>query len=481
MTKKLISSLFGVSGIFGTSLKLHAFGNKEEKQNKKISPKTSINFLSSQTAGKNELKSFNYKWENRSLDGSHFGAWKYQSEGATEDIYLIKKDNSVLKVSASNYGQKNRVLNDGIWIDRNNPWFGYRSISKQFKRGEEKIKNYSEAIKEYKQALQSFSKEELRQLGLWWADLREDQQCDIVDVFVDCSKLRWSLGGNKLTWITDGLKIRPEKLVDLGRDSSEGFPKLSKIIGSRGLIDLPKKAKDVGNLIGGAIDNWIDEFIKNNGSVSLEKDGINPIWLFNKLIFGNPTNFKECEKVGEGDKFFPECRKQLYSVIDRESFNDGEVNVLPKLKEVVKAGTIYNSSDIRVSVGSKENQKLDEDTKDWKHEEKEENREKKQKIITAWKDKGIHEGIIDVSCKKFEPTSSLWSFITLDWATIGKQKGCEFIWKLIFSGEVDDKRLCLFEIPAAKHYLREYQITFFSYSNWYKNNKFWARCSEYGL
>ncbi|ADX98098.1 hypothetical protein [Mycoplasma suis] len=473
MTKKLIYSFVGVSGIFGASLKFHVLGDHSGNIRNNSSSKKSNYFQQvSKDLEKTELKKTNYSGERRSLGGSHFGSWKYQSEGSTEDIYLVTKDNVVKKIKASNYGQKARVLKDGILIDRNNLWFGKRDISNKFERDEKEIKGKQEVIQKYKNSVQSsFNEEEMKLLGKWWEELREDQQCEILEIFVECDTIRRSLGkGGRITWIDDGLKIKPEQLIYLGR-TKRRFPLLKEIIGNGKLIHLPQKG-EIGILAGEAIDNWIEEYLENKHVESENKGGVNLISLGEKLMRGEEA-YKKCNSLEEKDDLYLECSDPIKEVSIKESSIEGESVILPRIQGVIKAGVTSGSRDIKVS---SKNQK----SNSWRLAEKEEfkDNQKSKQIFDSLKKNGRDGGIIDVECKQFE--LSIWNFFSS--TSLGKQQGCEAAWKVIFKEEeIDQKRLCLFKIPEAKHYVREYKISFLSLSSWYKNDQFWTKCSEYGL
>ncbi|ADX98083.1 hypothetical protein [Mycoplasma suis] len=483
MTKKLISSLLGLGGIFGTSINSHWFSWREdvleklpEQQNLKTFPKS---FLEQKTNYEDTSKRVTAKSRNSSsLNKYYFDHWKYQSEGATDVVHLVDSENRVKEVSPESHGRKRRRMHDGILIDGINTWFSYRTLPHQV-TSESELKDTSstlEKIKKYKESLKRISVEEMRLLGEWWTKLPDHEQCDLLEIFLECQTIKENIGrSGQQTKINDGLKIRPEKFVSTFRESSSNFPKVQELLGKEKFIDFVIRG-EIGRLAGGPIDEWIEEYLTNELE-NLEKKGTaNPLLIGKKLIAGE-GNFQKCESLtSELEHFFPECKSRNIQEISEEKKREGEKILLPKIKEVVKGGVVEGYNDIRVSVRSDTNK--DAEIKKWIHEEKETNSKKAGEFEREWKEKGIKNGIVDVKCEKWKiGWTSLWNLLNM-----GKQEGCELAWQMVFKGDVHDKRWCLFEIPEGKSYVREYQLLgLLPYFHWYKTDKFWAKCSTYGL
>ncbi|AGX88974.1 hypothetical protein [Mycoplasma parvum] len=482
MKGKLISSFLGLGGIFGFSIKSHLTNwnieNLGQILKKPLISSLDKKFAMQQISQDRLKEQKNYDSNSSSLNKNLFQSWKYQSEGGYKDVYLVDYENRIKKISPENHGHKRRRMNDGILIDRLNKWFGYRSLTHQIfsgmeKHNKEELSNLDK-VNTLKLIIKKISQEEMRLLGEWWDKLQENQKCEILDIFIDCENTKKFIGNKSTTPLSDSLKIKPEELVKTFRKDGKNFPLFREIIGSGKFIDFPFK-REIGLLGGGPINEWIEEFVTDKYIENEKRGGVNLISTAIKLLTGTES-FKKCSDVASEDKkFFPECGGKLNPSTSYETIDLREQLIIPELKNVVKGGMKSEENAIRVSTRSIENQKSS--IKQWVNEAEEKNSEKSKNYIDVWKKKGIKDGIIDIKC-------SQWGWYW--WEKLlnglgGKQQGCEFAWSLIFPQDVDDKRWCLYEIPNAKSYVREYHIKFLSFSNWFNSNKFWGSCLSYEL
>ncbi|ADX98087.1 hypothetical protein [Mycoplasma suis] len=450
----------------------HTSGWSNGDDNSETANKEDKKFLSSREIKKEEINRVPKEDLVSNITKDHFFEWSYLSEGAIEDIYLVTAEDSVIKIPAGTYGQKKRRMSDGHLIDRHNNWYGPRKLSHEIEEPNKQVLSNMEKVRRLFEIFKTSEYKELKSLGDWWNKQSEEQQCEILEIFAECEDIRRALAGGKSGKSVDikkGLKISPEKLTELSRREFKP-PKLSDILGSSKFVHLSELG-NVGWMAGGVIDEWMVDYISGDFENKEKEGGVNFFSLLEK-IFKGEQSFKECMN-NETSKFYAECSKQVNSKVSGyRKLGKKESLVTPKVSGVVKGGTIEGSSEIRVSVGTEKNK--NSEIKRWRDEEKQENNEQAKKYISSFKSSGREGGIIDVKCKRFEQ-SWLW------FLQMGKQAGCEAAWSLIFRGDVDEKRLCLFEIPNGKSYVREYHLSFMKFSYWWNNNKFWSRCSSYGL
>lgn len=231
-------------------------------------------------------------------------------------------------------------------------------------------------------------------------------------------------------------------------------------------------------LTGKPVDEWISDYI-NEKAGDLEKQKIaNPFSVIKSLIYGEP-NFFNCDENENNLKIYPECKYAIFlEDIDNSPF---EEVLKPEVKGVLKAGIKYLDN-LRISVGDHKNFPV---FNSWSNElslknkdNESENKELIQEILTSWKKYGRKDGLIDIKCNYLD-----WDFSWIGFKSLSSEqtKTCEALLQIIFSGGVHDKRWCLFELPEGKSYLSEYYYQPFYFSNWFNNNKFWAKCSSYGL
>lgn len=472
--KKLLISIFGTSGVFVTSISSHTFNYWNQGEKLSNFAKEKINrFSSINEINKNKLiRKVEKTSQPSSLFKNYFLSWRLQSEGSSEDLYLVTKDNLVVKVPASKYGQKRRRMSDGHLIDKYDSWFGYRSFKKIKRNQSSELMSNMEKVKRFFDLFKVSDENEMKQLGEWWEEkLSDEQKCEILDIFVECDFIKKHLSNNdkNAKTIKEVLRIYPERIVSLARREEFKAPKLSDFIGKRKIIYLPEIG-EFGYLIGGTVDEWMVDYLNDEYINKENKGEVNGFSLLEKLFKGEHT-FKNCSSE-ENSNFYPECKKEILIHYLGEKTKFGEEFVTPKVVGVVKGGTIEGTSSIRVSTGTQINRTSP--VQKWIRETTEESPEQAKEFISAFKSTGRKEGIIDVRCKRFEK-ALLW---IMDDPRI---HGCKLAWELIIPGDVIEKRWCLFEIPNGKGYLREYEISIFKFSYLWNNNKFWAKCSNFGL
>ncbi|ADX98084.1 hypothetical protein [Mycoplasma suis] len=389
----------------------------------------------------------------------HFFEWKYLSEGATEDIFLVSTEDSLIRIPAGNHGQKKRRMSDGLLIDRHNTWFGPRKLAHEKEEINKQVLSNFEKVKRLFTLFKASDGNEFLSLGKWWNEQSEEKQCEMLEIFAECEDIKNALAGGKVGKSVDikkGLQISPEKLVELSKKEFKA-PKLSDILGRKKFINLPELG-EVGKLAGGEVDKWTKEYIDDSYLEEEEKGGVNLFSLLEKLTKGEHS-FKKCSK-DEPTKFYEECKKEVITWLKNNETLKGKAKLeTPKVVGVVKGGTIENNKEFRVSVGTVKNKTSD--VKKWVWEGQQDSTEQALEYNKAFNDFGRKDGIIDVKCKRFDKDGWFWSIVYT-----GDKEGCEYAWKQIFRGDVDDKRLCLFEIPEGKSYVREYQLTFMKIAYW---------------
>ncbi|ADX98086.1 hypothetical protein [Mycoplasma suis] len=293
--------------------------------------------------------------QSNSISKNHFSQWRFLSEGATEDIYLVTSENSLIKIPAGNHGQKKRRMSDGLLIDRHNTWFGPRKLVHQKEKHNEETLSNLEKVKKLFSIFKSSEEEEFKSLGDWWNKQPDKHQCELLEVFANCEDIKTALNGGRSgekILIKDGLKISPEKLIKLSRRKFKP-PKLSDLLGSRSFIHFPKLG-EVGWLAGGVVDEWMEDYTSDKYIQKEQEGGVNLFSLLEKTIKGEHS-FKECSGE-EKTQFYNECKNVVHSWVRKnEKLRVSEITITPKVVGVVKGGTIEGEKEIRVSVGSNEN------------------------------------------------------------------------------------------------------------------------------
>ncbi|ADX98245.1 hypothetical protein [Mycoplasma suis] len=492
----LVTSL---GSIFGVSVKNHIFSWASSKK-PKIHEKERTYFkavadsLERSDFSQSELLLTSSRPKaNSSLDKHLFGNMQYESEGSNSPLFLVTKDNKVIKIDPSLYGQKSRRLVDGILIDKNNKWFGPRN--------ENVDQITAETIKKvelYKDFFRKMNKPELEMMQNWWDKKSDREMCESLELLETCDNLKNLLKNGysrRQKEMKDLVKLKLVKIAELNQDTTRIIPELKNVIGREKVINLPEISSHIGYWIGGPIDKWLDDYLQKKADIK-DNEEINPFKLLEKFLKGEEVSFT-CEKVksesgqkekngtnGDNQKIYSECLSNQLKYSDSseseeqlESFGKEE-QTTPKVLEVIKAGKREGVSTVRFSKapegGSSKTYLTNGNNNNWN---KQGELKSKTEIINKWKDKGRNDNLIDIECQKY------WSKLWFGFAFQGSEsQGCQLIWNdLIFRGNISDKRWCLFEIPGAQKYIREYEFKFLSTFNWYEGNKFWAKCSNYSI
>ncbi|CBZ40766.1 hypothetical protein MSUIS_06730 [Mycoplasma suis KI3806] len=428
---------------------------------------------------------------NSSLDKHLFGNMQYESEGSNSPLFLVTKDNRVIKIDPSLYGQKSRRLVDGILIDKNNKWFGPRN--------ENVDQITAETIKKvelYKNFFRKMNKPELEMMQNWWDKKTDREMCESLELLETCDNLKNLLKNGysrKQKEIKDLVKLKLVKIAELNQDTTRIIPELKNVIGREKVINLPEISSHIGYWIGGPIDKWLDDYLQKKADIK-DNEEINPFKLLEKFLKGEKVSFT-CEKVksesgqqskngtnDDNQKIYSECLSNQLKHFESSELKEQleifgkEDQATPKVLEVIKAGKREGVSTVRFSKASEEATGriylTNGDNNDWNKQGELKN---KTEIIEKFRKNGRNNNLIDIDCKKY------WNFFFFE-IPGSEAQSCRLIWNdLIFHGSISDKRWCLFEIPEAQKYIREYEIKFLSTFNWYEGNKFWAKCSSYSI
>ncbi|AGX88853.1 hypothetical protein [Mycoplasma parvum] len=481
MRGKLWISLTGLFSLFGISITTHVFS---WGGNKSLKPAQTENNYFKDALHSLKLADFRsdkfVRTKNSSLDKNHLGTLQYESEGSHTPWYFVTKDNQIIKISPSLHGQKKRVMRDGIFIDKQNVWFGVRNNNIE-RVSIDSIKD----VKIYKNFFKKLDREELKTLQNWWNSKSDNDKCEILNIVIGCQEFKEILGDKEQKQeINKILELNIEQILTLSQQyKGNEIAPLKEIIGQDKVMNFPKLSNNVGSLIGDPIDKWLKEYLSGEAKRKEESGEINPFSLLARLTIGDNA-YQKCQyDNNELIKYiYPECFAEIKHVKNKHIGNHKNENqIIPHVKEVIKGGIVkkwlWLPSIVKFSK---------------KFDKKEKNSEKEAKPIT-WKDLGDAGNYTAKIIKDWEKTGRSGNLIDLkcqylDWQLLklfnisgGESQGCQLLLKVIFSGNIDDKRWCLFEINGAKKYIREYEFKFLSSFNWYDGNKFWAKCSSYNI
>lgn len=406
---------------------------------------------------------------------------------------MVDKDGWAKEIEAKVYGQKRRNLNDGIFIDRNNTWFGFRSIpfSKHTRDLlNEKNKKLLESWADLSEKFLFLDYSELNKLSQWFQNLPERDKCEMAEILLeDCAKFKSIIGYSSWSSIGSNLKINFEKLNEIAhKEWKDKLPKFSDIIGRKGIIYIGKLS-GYENKFGKILDIWLEEEIKKelNKAPDKEKSKKNGVNLARKILTNNLFG-EGCEKYKEssGDKLvYGECFTKSPMNFDIISNISGEKYFFPRVIDVVKAGKwwdkpVYAPSSF-IPVNDSE-QKRERDPNQWKYFPEGINWHAQE----GFKNNAGYKGVINIGCDHVQATDKGWSLAQLFTSTPLERHGCWEFYNIFFgdakSQDISDKRWCLFEIPEAKSFVKETNILGpFYFSNWNKGNRFWTRCDLYGI
>ncbi|AGX88976.1 hypothetical protein [Mycoplasma parvum] len=451
--------------------------------------------FNNQKASIQNKKKDSKKEQEYSLDNFWFNEWQFQSEGASQPIHLITKDGLIKEISSKIHSQKVRNLWDGIQIDNKNKWFGNRTIPYSsdksiypFKKIEKNsFLNIQEKIKNVILSLNYF---QLLNLSKWFQDLPEKEKCEILDIFIDCQELKQQIiGSGSKKLIKDHLKINFEKFNKLALQNwEENFPKFSEVIGSSGVLYI-SKLKGFEQQVGSIIDKWIEEEMqrlkegrktkppKMNGIYFLEK------WLLREKFGDGCAKYRRESK--DEQMVFGECLMENMDNFVEQSTKEWEKYLIPKVVDVVKAGTVIKNMPVFApsknysKINLKKEKLFPNESINWSIFSS----ELQKKVHKSFKNNGYWKGVLDTSCSNITSEGLISLFVGLIAGDPIEKSGCyEFFNNLIFKAGEENKRLCLFEIPSINSYIQESQLLgIFNMSSWKKGNKFWGKCADFGL
>ncbi|CBZ40578.1 hypothetical protein MSUIS_04850 [Mycoplasma suis KI3806] len=437
-------------------------------------------------------KKSNYKrWS--SLSPHHFGDWAHSSEGSTNSIYLVNKDGFAKEVSAEVHGQKRRNLRDGRMIDKVNTWFGPRSVP--FSDGNtsriwEEKPTLMEGWQSIKDQFLNLEYQELIELSKWFQDtLSEKDKCEMIEVVMDCDKFKTAIGAS--WWsnsIKSNLKVNFAKLSEIAsKEWIDDLPKFSEVIGSKGFLYISKLSSYEAKF-GRMFDIWLKKEIDREANKLSEKDlsRKNGVDLIRKILTSQMYS-EGCEeyKKNAGERIvYGECFTKDHKDFGKLPQSNGEKYMFPKVVDVVKAARWFSepgfvpSKYVFTESGTPEQTSKVND-KQWISYPKTGGlfwqANSKFWASDGWK------GVIDVECATVpvQKDTSLASWF------VGEpleKRGCVEFYRLVFSGDIKDKRWCLFEIPETKSFVKETQVFGpFMVSSWNNGNRFWTRCSTYEI
>ncbi|CBZ40585.1 hypothetical protein MSUIS_04920 [Mycoplasma suis KI3806] len=440
--------------------------------------------------GINKEKERLNKEKRNSLKDFWFNEWAYKSEGASNPIYLVNSSGLIKELAPSLHGQKQRFMWDGVSIDKLNSWFGSRAIP----FSEENIlgQKTSEEIrlldiwKKLRNSFLSQSASEFKSLSKWFEELPDSEKCGIIDSLVDCYDFKDAIGqSEENSSINDGFKIDLSKLIDLaGKVEKDQFPKFTDLFSKNGAFYIGA-FKGFEEKVGKILDIWIQEEIKKESFPALKveetEQKLNGMKLL-KVLFSDRKFGEGCDKYlknNEEKEIFFECAIEKSDNFMDDPEKEGERFLNPKVLDVIKAGNLEEKMKKPSYVPSLFKKILEPKDREWR----EFSGDKREQIKNDFKTKGKWKGVLDISCSNVEGSdiiTSLWSIFS---DSFPERMGCREFFQLLFSGDqITDKRLCLFELPNVKSYIKETNLFGpFMMSNWNQGNKMWMKCSAHSL
>ncbi|CBZ40582.1 hypothetical protein MSUIS_04890 [Mycoplasma suis KI3806] len=399
------------------------------------------------------------------------------------------------EIKPSLHGQKQRFMWDGTSIDKLNSWFGSRSVpfsngeSKELQKtlGDVKLLDYWEKLKK---GFLSQNSNELSNLSDWFDKLSDEDKCGVIDVFMECSEFRNAIRIGEKSPIKNGFKIDLSKLIELEKTE---LPKFTDLFSKKGVFFIGG-FMNMEDKVGKTLNGWITEELKKENFSSTEKiskssqdQKINGMHLIKTIALAEKYS-DGCEVYSKNEdekEIFSECLIEKSEILDEDPYNKGEVFLNPKVLDVIKAGTMDNFKGSREKkpafVVEKSKQDLSSDKKEWK----EFSENKKSEVSSSFHKNGQWKGVLDVSCS-YISESGWWSVFSMISGISPEKLGWWEFYTLFFrsfgANEAPERRLCLFEIPKVKSYLKETNLFGpFMVTNWINGNKLWMKCSIHSL
>lgn len=113
-------------------------------------------------------------------------------------------------------------------------------MDKTWKKDREKFSSIIEKFNSFRENfLLKHDIKELKLLSEWWKNLGDQQQCEILEIFQECTKIKKDLGKSESKKINEVLEISLDKFITAFKNSQQ-FPKLKEIIGRNKFINLPQ-------------------------------------------------------------------------------------------------------------------------------------------------------------------------------------------------------------------------------------------------
>ncbi|CBZ40577.1 hypothetical protein MSUIS_04840 [Mycoplasma suis KI3806] len=496
MIKKLLISFGGVTGIFGFSIEKHLniFSSDSEETkfvnaaslgggHQKFSFPSKVDFGNDKRIGKESESSLQKIW---------FNEWKTKSEGAKNSIYLVNELGLVKEIKPFLHGQKKRFMWDGILIDKVNKWFGSRKIpflEKEIKNlGSQSEIRFSELWESMRNGILSQDIYEFEGVSDWFEKLSDTDKCSLIDVFIDCEKFREVIGTSGEVPINKGFRVNLPKIIELASKSKKTnkLPKFSDLISKDGIVFIQKLSGWEEN-VGKILNNWVEEEFKREISSNLpigKSEKVNGIQVIKALLTGSQFSegCSEYLKNEEDKKIFAECDLIKDPDPKEDPYTKGESYISLKVLDVIKAGTIDEQRNNKLIYAPAEHNKslvIPVENENWAQFSEQQQSE----IKDAFKKNGRWKGVLDISCSAVEGSSLLTMLMHLVSGTSPEKMGCwEFYNLLLGKGKISDRRLCLFEAPNAKSFVKETHLFGpFMISSWKNGNKFWLKCSTHNF
>ncbi|AFN65044.1 hypothetical protein WEN_01225 [Mycoplasma wenyonii str. Massachusetts] len=394
------------------------------------------------------------------LNYTALGSHRWKSEGVNEDILFVggwRRAGKHKVIESKKHSQAERELWGGKKVTHSNSWFGPRrnsaildDLEKAKEKSSQSEKSYWEKIQEAGKFIEDKDVEGIQKV---WTKRNKELEEDIFGLYNGRDwwvKNFGTTGSQKLVDLTInivGLKKMLGKTEEQLKTESWNYGQLFNNPNLK-LVRLLGNVEDVGF-------NYLKKYLWGEESKLRGLAEKNIFKIIVDLITGEGEVGYKCDSSeSRNEKAFPECAAS-------QSLGEGV-----KLKNVIKSALVHNGKLTASIKGERDG---------WPNMAKLESNEEKTIVNESQIEKSP---IIIEGCEK----EVSWLYV---WSAPGNQlrrKICQEIMDPWFNHQVNDKRLCLFEVKDYSYLIRfQTYLKIIQIPAWMNKNTFWTKCSNYGI